>query len=269
MEPEFYIINNSSSPKEIRQPIAGKSSKPKADNQPVSILIIMTIVVLVAVFSTAKQWVQGLKSSFLSPIKPETQVSQNFDENYNNLSNDLALKIKDTDNDGLSDYDELDVYLTSPYLEDTDSDGIKDGDEIKNGTDPNCPKGGQCETGGLKPAANVTTTISGANVSDLSKLTPEQLRTVLINKGVPKETVDKLDDETLRKTFLETLGDYQPNLDQTGSIVGADLTPAQIRQMLIDEGVTPAELENLSDQDLLSVWKEIVNEVQSASQTSQ
>lgn len=48
-------------------------------------------------------------------------------------------KTKDTDQDGLSDYDELYIYSTSPYLMDSDSDEITDKQEVDEGTDPNCP----------------------------------------------------------------------------------------------------------------------------------
>ncbi|HVY72305.1 MAG TPA: binary toxin-like calcium binding domain-containing protein [Verrucomicrobiae bacterium] len=42
----------------------------------------------------------------------------------------------DTDGDGLKDGDEVNVYLTSPYLGDTDGDGLSDGDEVTRKTDP-------------------------------------------------------------------------------------------------------------------------------------
>lgn len=42
----------------------------------------------------------------------------------------------DTDNDGLSDFDEVHTYLTSPILADTDGDHVNDGLEIAKGTDP-------------------------------------------------------------------------------------------------------------------------------------
>jgi hypothetical protein len=42
----------------------------------------------------------------------------------------------DTDGDGLSDGDEVNIYGTDPTNPDTDGDGISDGDEVKNGTDP-------------------------------------------------------------------------------------------------------------------------------------
>src|SRR3989344_4054423 len=43
---------------------------------------------------------------------------------------DEKLKQQDTDNDSLTDYDELNVYRTSPYLADSDSDGYTDKEEI-------------------------------------------------------------------------------------------------------------------------------------------
>ena len=42
----------------------------------------------------------------------------------------------DTDNDGLNDYAELNVYGTDPLKRDTDDDGMGDGDEIKRGRNP-------------------------------------------------------------------------------------------------------------------------------------
>ncbi len=46
---------------------------------------------------------------------------------------------RDSDNDGLSDKEELETYNTNPYKKDTDGDGISDGDEVRGGTDPNDP----------------------------------------------------------------------------------------------------------------------------------
>ena len=44
--------------------------------------------------------------------------------------------LTDTDEDGLSDYDEVKKYKTDPLKEDTDGDGISDNGEIKLGLDP-------------------------------------------------------------------------------------------------------------------------------------
>lgn len=52
----------------------------------------------------------------------------NLDEYMNNIN----PQIEDTDEDGLSDFDELNTYLTIPSSVDSDGDGLTDGDEILN-----------------------------------------------------------------------------------------------------------------------------------------
>lgn len=47
---------------------------------------------------------------------------------------------KDTDNDGLTDYDEIFIYNTNPVIPDTDGDGLEDGDELHIGVDPTNPE---------------------------------------------------------------------------------------------------------------------------------
>jgi hypothetical protein len=48
----------------------------------------------------------------------------------------LVMEALDTDGDGLSDWDELNIYNTNATNPDTDGDGVSDGDEVNNGTDP-------------------------------------------------------------------------------------------------------------------------------------
>jgi hypothetical protein len=70
------------------------------------------------------------------------------------------LKLKDTDRDGISDYDEQYVYRTSAYLGDSDSDGLSDAEEVAKGDDPNCPQGKNC--------LDVQTSIPRTNTSTLA-----------------------------------------------------------------------------------------------------
>ncbi|MCA9365278.1 hypothetical protein KC723_00100 [Candidatus Kaiserbacteria bacterium] len=53
---------------------------------------------------------------------------------YERSSGDIS---KDTDGDGISDYDEVKIYGTDPTNPDSDNDGFLDGAEILNGFDPN------------------------------------------------------------------------------------------------------------------------------------
>lgn len=47
--------------------------------------------------------------------------------------------VVDTDHDGLSDYEEVKIYKTNPLNSDTDGDGYLDGAEVKSGYNPNGP----------------------------------------------------------------------------------------------------------------------------------
>ncbi|MFC1702876.1 hypothetical protein ACFLZO_00225, partial [Patescibacteria group bacterium] len=150
------------------------------------------------------------------------------------------LKEQDTDFDGISDFDELYVFRTSPFLEDSDSDGIGDGDEITNQTDPNCPRGKTCNQRSIasvlgqgaetvEPGGGTSSTFTPSGpqddvpaamseeaimeivietFGDPENLTPEyiaekltsmesdELRTFLVNIGIPKDILDQTDDGT-------------------------------------------------------------------------
>ena len=47
-----------------------------------------------------------------------------------------AKKIKDSDGDGLSDFDEINYFGSDPYNADSNGDGIEDGEAVLNGKDP-------------------------------------------------------------------------------------------------------------------------------------
>jgi len=87
----------------------------------------------------------GFAAGFI--LQPETAFSGLADEW--NPDNDLdglldgeeiiagsCLYNSDTDGDGLSDYDEVKIYGTSPILADTDGDGMTDAHELIAGTSP-------------------------------------------------------------------------------------------------------------------------------------
>ena len=132
------------------------------------------------------------------------------------------LKNADTDQDGLTDYEELYIYNTSPYLEDSDSDGQTDKQEIDSQTDPNCPKGQICQS---QPNINTnSSTNSGfGNVSQFSlptgqidqsqllnqimngQVSPDQLRQMLLESGLSADVVSQFDDQTLIEVYIETL----------------------------------------------------------------
>ena len=134
-------------------------------------------------------------------------------------------KRTDTDGDGINDYDELNVYRTSPYLADSDSDGFDDGQEIKSGNDPNCPTdeegcGRAVDSGVNSPlvASDLTDQLPfedaglGVQIQDegdiqtlLSQLSTDEIRAALLQQGIDQATVDSLSDQELRDLFDSAL----------------------------------------------------------------
>lgn len=123
-----------------------------------------------------------------------------------------ALRYRDTDVDGLNDFDELYVYNTSPYLADTDSDGFSDKDELDKGRNPLCDEAKNCNSTNLamNPGAAPTTTAQDALYGQSSPATleeylsdPSRLREILIASGLDKNLVAKFSDDDLLKMATE------------------------------------------------------------------
>lgn len=155
-------------------------------------------------------------------------------------------KNSDLDNDGISDYDELYVYKTSPYLADSDSDGFDDRTEIFSGNDPNCPEGDSCgpivagsegsADGQIEDIKNVLEVMPGAkktldagtydlnNKDDIKALFKnlgvDDIKQSLINSGASQEVIDEIDDATINKYFDEAIDEItsKPNEEPTNSL---------------------------------------------------
>lgn len=226
-------------------------------------------------------------ASLIDPVSGQTGSScaGGDCELQDQLAAIVALQNKDTDKDGLSDYDEANKYATSPYIADSDSDGISDGDEVKQNTDPNCPTGQNCfRTAPISTSsAAVPTFQSEPPQTSAPVITPETLRIYLKNGGVPAEQVDSLTDAELLALYQETLS-ANPDLTgqmqavpsavvSSGAAISPDtskinfqslnlksvddlknLTGAQIRTMMIQAGAPEAILRSVSDEELKSMF---------------
>lgn len=224
--------------------------------------------VVLGLWSIRNQIVQGVQRQDTA----ETQDTASADENGDQLA---ALRGQDTDQDGLSDYDELYVQDTSPYLPDSDSDGTSDADEIRNGTDPNCPEGTVCR-------AVRETTPSTGNGTEAGAATVDGLRQALISAGAPEHLVNNVSDEELIQLYTETIGQTpspstetnatpSTNADTTvppattggESIDPAELrafTPAQVREFLSAAGVDEATLNQVDDATLQAIFQEALSQ---------
>ncbi|MEK7139673.1 MAG: hypothetical protein AAB817_03175 [Patescibacteria group bacterium] len=157
------------------------------------------------------------------PFRPSPDALK-VDFSYLDAEKNTVEKSKqtDTDGDGLSDYDEQQVYQTSIYLADTDSDGISDKDEIIKGKDPRCPEGQTCENFNYYgPAPSATTdaaalewlqtsqTSGTVSVADLQQtllsMDTTELRQLLVDNGVPADQVNQLTDEQVVALFYQAL----------------------------------------------------------------
>lgn len=167
-------------------------------------------------------------------------LNKPFDVNYKGplyltTSEQRALEVEkqktlDTDGDGLTDYDELYVYRTSPYLKDTDGDGYPDNIEVAGTSNPN---------GGDKGIV--------ANTKPDTSIVDNTNSSIGPSFYIPVPDVASLNTAT----------------DGTASAAGLEnVTAAQIRAALVKQGATEAQLRYYTDQQLLDRYKEVLKQSQ-------
>lgn len=229
-------------------------------------LIFLTILIIITGFFQFKLALYG-------PFKKLASLKES-----SGISESLNLKNNDTDKDGLNDYDEIYTYKTSPFLEDTDGDGIFDKQELDQGKDPLCPEGQTC-------ASAPSTSSNNSENSGQNDLSTQKIRELLLNAGIDKETLDKIDDKSLKELYNETIKETGINPDNltlenkstsTTSISGngaltdeqksvlENLSAQDIRQFLLNSGFDQATLNQLDDATLRTIFLQaMANPVQS------
>lgn len=240
--------------------------------------------------------------NIVSPFR--TEVNGNYvstsDEEEKKLA---ALQTTDTDEDGLSDFDELYAYETSPYLKDSDSDSISDSEEIRNGTDPNCATGKTCGstlTNGNTNAALTNTNLGAKNTNQtsLSGLSASQIREILKNAGAPVETINEMTDEEILEIYDETVAETGVSVtnvnaasttnttstQQNSNSLYSDLVPtnqsityqnlknlsaAEIRQLIAATGMDTTTFDKIDDATLQAIFSQALAEEMGTSSTNQ
>ena len=241
----------------------------KNERKPRAIVFGLGVVFLLGVSSFAmafKAFPSRLSQPFnLLPAKSLSSISFN-----QGLTEDLLIDSKDTDKDGIPDIQELQVYGTSPFLPDSDSDGFNDKQEIDNGEDPNCPAGISCAS--LTLPADQT---GPALPDSLDGLTPEQIRSLLLQSGASEEELKAVSDEELKSIYQQAIIQGQSDASTGAGLTELKpsdyeaITPDQLRALLIDQGASQEDLKDLSDADLRQLWNQVLIEAQAQANTNQ
>ncbi|MFH1146052.1 MAG: hypothetical protein V1707_03775 [bacterium] len=190
--------------------------------------------------------------SELTPSELPVDPSQLSDQQI------AVLSKQDTDGDGLSDFEELYGYKTSPYIEDTDSDGVSDGAEVKANSDPLCPAGKNCFD-----MATGSVTAEEQNIEqpdkDYRNLTVTEIKELLIQSGASAESVNKLSDEQLVENYKKAFDQLAGQTAAGQGILPDDLskaTPDQIKMFLKAQGATDEQLKAYNDEQLQKLFQE-------------
>ncbi len=252
------------------------SSSPK-DFGSKKTFIFVGIIGVAALFLGFFQIYQNIRSPFQTALTLNSSTYLTSDQ----LQEIDSLKAKDTDSDGLLDYDELYYYNTSPYLKDSDSDGFTDKEELESNNDPNCPSGLDC-SGVTTTVADTNTTSADENINSSlvsGNATTETLRETLKNAGVPQYILDTTTDEELLEVYNQTVSEGASPLanvstSNTNQIINEEtestdeevenilktLTTDEIRELLMEYGLTEEELSQIDDNTLQAIFLQAIEE---------
>ena len=164
-------------------------------------------------------------------------------------------KQEDTDKDGLSDYDEVYVYHTSPYIQDSDSDAFSDQEEIDAGSDPLDSNSTPYHQAQNNEESNLIEEFWPESLEN-EEFSLEDIRDFLIQVGIAKEIVDNIDDNELKKLYNDTKEETGIDPQDLGLSYSPEVDISLLRQALIDEGVDASMLEQIDDETLKSMFLE-------------
>jgi len=199
------------------QPIKKLSQEQKAG---------FTLLLIFAVIAVGLGFLQ-IRNTMYGPFRLGSGVPAEVSNDVNGVE---TLAYRDTDNDGLSDFDELYVYGTSPYLADTDSDGMPDGAEVQGGSNPACPQGKSCgnniaastdasgvasgtfsysQLSGFATDYDFTQDFKSAQMNFLAQMLndPSALRQLLVRQGMSAEQVNAISNDDLKKLTQQALAE--------------------------------------------------------------
>jgi len=148
----------------------------------------------------------------------------------------------DSDNDGLLDWEEIEKYGTSPYLEDTDADGYTDKEEVVSNNDPNCPRGQDCY---------------GQTETEDEE---EEIDTNIPNTDIPKEINSPKPSSNSPSAMNLNIDNLNTEDSNVQGVVSGEASPGELRAMLKQAGIDEAMLNAVSDEDLMQAYQETLSQ---------
>jgi hypothetical protein len=235
-------------------------------------LILISISAVVLGYMQLKQNIEGpAMASYLDRKRGE--LIEKYKTSTTTTEDELVsrLKSQDSDLDGLDDWSEINVYATSPYLSDTDNDGLSDKQEITQGTNPNCPEGIDCSAvSTISPVAGnegtnsnieaVMQTLSDGDLQTLMTYEQDLLagKVTLSQLGIDNPALQQLFDQ-MKTAEVSDLGNLNAD-DKTAAVSDLkQMTPAQLREELIKRGMDKATLDQIDDQTLNQLLDQIIS----------
>lgn len=193
---------------------------------------------VVAMLTIVVVWFIKLRQDIIRPLYGNANNSQNNVVLSQEQQTQNELKVKDTDGDTLNDWDELNLYKTSPYLSDTDSDTFSDKQEIESGNDPTCPQGQSCTVTTPTPETSDSNfnnpaleNLLNQNSGSQSQVTPT---------STPSSSLSEEQKAALRETF------------------GATPSATELRQFLLQSGMEQKAVDVLTDEEILATFNEMI-----------
>jgi hypothetical protein len=198
-----------------------------------------------------------LKTAIYGPYSLQKQNNFNISqEEILNLLTQQAQEM-DTDQDGISDYEEFYTHQTSPYLWDSDGDSFSDLEEIEAGSNP--------LNSSLTPYRKASSEKDSLTEEEKGliwepslpeNISVEEIRSLLLRLGIDEEVVENINDKELENLYNKTKEETGINPQILLNPTLLEVDTEFLRQSLIEEGVDPLLLEELDDETLKSMFLE-------------
>jgi len=228
-------------------------------------LVIMTFSALVLGYLQFKKNIEGpLFPSYLSQKRSEERQKY-LNVNSSATEQDvIKLQNQDSDLDGLSDYQEIYIYNTNPYLEDTDGDSVWDKQEVDANTDPNCPTGQNCEAQLENTNLNFNTNAS-SGLGDMNSLL--NIEQKLLSGEVTLKDLGIDDPQMQAQLDLIKSGNFSTSevfSEEEQQAINSlkNINAQELREELESQGIDKAMLDNISDENLHKIFLEILSQYQ-------